>query len=86
MSRRPKAAAAVSEAAGELPDTAPLAPASRRASGARARKPKTAALQAKLEYRFAKPALLDLALTHVSSIAGPRNPAGSYQRDRKSVV
>jgi len=37
-------------------------------------------LEDRIGYRFADPTLLDLALTHVSAITGPRNRALSYQR------
>jgi ribonuclease-3 len=38
------------------------------------------ALETRIGYRFANPALLDHALTHVSALSGARSRAGSYQR------
>lgn len=39
-----------------------------------------AELEGRIGYTFADPALLDLALTHVSALAGARNRGGTYQR------
>lgn len=38
------------------------------------------ALEDRIGYRFTDPALVELALTHVSALRGPRTPAASYQR------
>jgi ribonuclease-3 len=38
------------------------------------------ALETRIGYRFADPALLDQALTHISALTGVRNRSGSYQR------
>jgi ribonuclease-3 len=38
------------------------------------------ALEQRIGYRFSNPPLLDHALTHISSLSGARNRAGSYQR------
>ena len=38
------------------------------------------ALEERIGYRFADPALLNCALTHISALKGPRNRTGSYQR------
>jgi ribonuclease-3 len=37
-------------------------------------------LEERIGYRFADPTLLDSALSHISSLKGARNRAGSYQR------
>jgi ribonuclease-3 len=37
-------------------------------------------LETRIGYRFADPALLDQALTHISALTGVRNRSGSYQR------
>ena len=41
---------------------------------------RASALEARIGYRFADPALLDHALTHISALGGVRNRSGSYQR------
>jgi ribonuclease-3 len=38
------------------------------------------ALESRIEYRFKDLKLLDCALTHISAVASPRDPARSYQR------
>jgi ribonuclease-3 len=38
------------------------------------------ALEGRIGYRFKDVKLIDCALTHISAMTGPRNPAGSYQR------
>jgi ribonuclease-3 len=38
------------------------------------------ALETRVGYRFADPALLEQALTHISALTGVRNRSGSYQR------
>ena len=38
------------------------------------------ALETRIGYRFADPALLEQALTHISALTGVRNRSGSYQR------
>jgi ribonuclease-3 len=40
----------------------------------------TAALEGRIGYRFSDPGLIERALTHISALSGPRNPASSYQR------
>jgi len=37
-------------------------------------------LESRIAYRFKDLKLIDSALTHISAMTGPRNPAGSYQR------
>lgn len=39
-----------------------------------------AALEGRIGYRFNDASLVERALTHISALSGPRNPAGSYQR------
>jgi len=57
------------------------APAPSRAAAASKRRNRIAVgVEAKIGYRFNDSSLLDRALTHVSALSGPRNPAGSYQR------
>ncbi len=41
---------------------------------------RASALETRIGYRFANPALLDQALTHISALTGVRNRSGSYQR------
>ncbi len=41
---------------------------------------RASSLEARIGYRFADPALLEQALTHISALTGVRNRAGSYQR------
>jgi ribonuclease III len=47
---------------------------------ARGRSRTTSALEERIGYRFKDAGLIERALTHVSGLSGPRNPAGSYQR------
>jgi ribonuclease-3 len=47
---------------------------------ARRRRRGVSALETRIGYRFANPAVLDHALTHVSALSGARSRAGSYQR------
>jgi ribonuclease-3 len=47
--------------------------------GRRTRRP-FADVEARIEYKFSEPALLEQALTHISALTGIRNRAGSYQR------
>ncbi|HEY4407505.1 MAG TPA: ribonuclease III [Xanthobacteraceae bacterium] len=63
------AAGAAGPAAEGRPASKPKRP-RRRASG----------LETRIGYRFADPALLDQALTHISALTGVRNRSGSYQR------
>jgi ribonuclease-3 len=52
----------------------------RSTSSSKRRSKATDLLQTRIGYRFADPKLLDVALTHISALTGPRNRAGSYQR------
>jgi ribonuclease-3 len=65
------------ETAAEAEPAAPKRPP--RASSKR-RSRVVAGLEARLGYRFNDPKLLDCALTHISAVTGPRDPARSYQR------
>src|SRR5215467_10904958 len=47
---------------------------------ARRRRRDTAGFEQRIGYRFKDPALLELALTHISALSGARNRAASYQR------
>jgi ribonuclease III len=53
-----------------------------RAPASRPRRPRrrVSALETRIGYRFADPALLEQALTHISALTGVRNRSGSYQR------
>src|SRR5262249_36477790 len=69
---------AADKSAAEKPAAEPAAPAPRPA-----RKRRNAALtrlEATIAYTFTDASLAERALTHVSGLRGPRNPAGSYQR------
>jgi ribonuclease-3 len=46
----------------------------------RPKRRRATALETRIGYRFADPALLDQALTHISALTGVRNRSGSYQR------
>jgi ribonuclease-3 len=46
----------------------------------RRRKRGATAFEDRIGYRFADPAILEIALTHISALKGVRNRAGSYQR------
>jgi ribonuclease-3 len=63
---------------GESENKAESKPAPRPRSKRRSRT--TSALEARIGYRFTDAALVERALTHISGLSGPRNPAGSYQR------
>jgi ribonuclease-3 len=78
----PQPAGAAPEVAGETdaaalptqepaPDTPPVG---------RRRDRAVAALEARIGYHFVDHALIEHALTHVSALKGPRNPARGYQR------
>ena len=56
----------------------PSAPKPRAATKRRSRI--VAGLESRIGYRFKDLKLIDCALTHISAMTGPRNPAGSYQR------
>ena len=57
---------------------APSAPNPRSASKRRSRI--VSGLEGRIGYRFKDLKLIDCALTHISAMTGPRNPANSYQR------
>jgi ribonuclease-3 len=80
MSRRVKAADAPLIADAGVIQTTIVEAAPASAAPSKPRKRKAGALEARIGYRFTDGGLLDLALTHISAIAGPRNRAGSYQR------
>src|SRR6185295_14367645 len=58
----------------------PPRPAPKRRAASKRRSGIVSALESRIGYRFKDVKLLDCALTHVSAMTGPRNPAGSYQR------
>ena len=67
------------QASSREPDSKPEGkPAPRPRSKRRSRT--TSALEARIGYRFKDAGLVERALTHISGLSGPRNPAGSYQR------
>jgi ribonuclease-3 len=47
---------------------------------AKPRRRRSGGLEAKIGYQFKDVSLLERALTHISAVKGPRNPANSYQR------
>jgi ribonuclease-3 len=61
-------------------EASPQPPPKPEAKETRRRRRGIAALETRIGYRFASPALLEHALTHVSALAGARSRAGSYQR------
>jgi ribonuclease III len=86
MSRRPKASSAAllpAAPAEAPPDSAPQ-PAGDKAAApppkAKRRPRAVSNLEARIGYRFNDLALIEHALTHISAVKGPRNPARSYQR------
>jgi ribonuclease-3 len=60
----------------------PVAADSRPPAASKTKRPRRRAsvLETRVGYRFADPALLDQALTHISALTGVRNRSGSYQR------
>jgi ribonuclease-3 len=89
MRRRSRATtkAATSDESAPLPAATPVkdgsdapavAPKPRAASKRRSRV--VSGLEGRIGYRFKDLKLIDSALTHISAMTGPRNPAGSYQR------
>jgi ribonuclease III len=83
--RRKVSLAAEPDSPGEIPaDAATTPPTEEPATDApaegRRRDRAIAALEARIGYRFADHGLIEHALTHVSALKGPRNPARSYQR------
>ena len=79
MSRRAKAVDVAASASAES-IVAEAPPVAKPRSGSKRRQRTNGALETRIGYRFADSALLELALTHVSAITGPRNHWGSYQR------
>jgi ribonuclease-3 len=55
-------------------------PAAKARAGSKRRTRIVAGLEHRIGYRFKDLKLIDCALTHISAMTGPRNPAGSYQR------
>jgi ribonuclease-3 len=89
MRRRSKASAtsAAGETTAPLPEAAPAAadpppaaPAAKPRAPSRRRTRVVSGLESRIGYRFKDLKLIDSALTHISAMTGPRNPAGSYQR------
>jgi ribonuclease-3 len=86
MSKRPRAKRARAATPGPEPSTAgpdlrdPIIVPAPPAAKARRRRRSPAAIEKRIGYRFADPALMEQALTHISALAGVRNRAGSYQR------
>jgi ribonuclease-3 len=83
MSRRGKAKSVV--ASQELPAAEATQPAARAATDGqkeprRRRRRGDGSLEERIGYRFKDAVLLDSALSHISSLKGSRNRAGSYQR------
>jgi len=68
-----------------VPEEAPVAPRKKRAEKparvpSKRRSRIVAGLELRIGYRFNEPKHLDGALTHISAVTGPRDPASSYQR------
>jgi ribonuclease-3 len=84
MSRRPKASSAAPPPAPPAeapPDLAPQPAGDTTAPPKAKRRPRAVSnLEARIGYRFNDLALIEHALTHISAVKGPRNPARSYQR------
>jgi ribonuclease III len=88
MSRRPKALSAPlppAVAAAEAPPDSPPAPTSEEAAAGKRAETKRRervirGLEARIGYSFNDRSLVEHALTHVSALKGPRNPARGYQR------
>ena len=87
MTRRAKAS--VKPTAGDAPPDVATPPAAKVKPTSSAAKPRAASkrrsrivagLESRIGYRFKDLKLIDCALTHISAMTGPRNPAGSYQR------
>jgi ribonuclease-3 len=82
--RKAKPPSDPTSAAGSLPDgesaDANVATEPRPRSDAKRRSRAVAALEARIGYRFGDASLVERALTHISAVAGPHNPSGSYQR------
>src|SRR5215469_1434060 len=70
---------AIIEVARKSKTGAPGSPAPRSSTSRQPRR-RASGLEARIGYRFADPALLDHALTHISALGGLRNRSGSYQR------
>jgi ribonuclease III len=80
MSRRAKAVDVAPDADLGAAEVAAAPAGSVRPPASKRRQRANGALEARIGYRFTDSALLDLAMTHVSAITGPRNRWGSYQR------
>jgi len=89
MKRRRKAASTAEPPRGpSAEEAAPPAPSARStpapSDGQKDARPRRrrgdGSLEERIGYRFADPTLLDSALSHISSLKGARNRAGSYQR------
>ena len=89
MKRRRKAASTAEPPQGpSAEEAAPAAPSARStpapSDGQKDARPRRrrgdGSLEERIGYRFADPTLLDSALSHISSLKGARNRAGSYQR------
>jgi ribonuclease-3 len=76
----PKAEATEPPAAVEAPATVAGTPAPRAPARSKRRNRVISGLEGRIGYRFTDLKLLECALTHISALTGPRNPAGSYQR------
>ena len=63
-----------------VPREEPSPPEPKRRAGSKRRSQIVGGLEGRINYRFKDLKLLDCALTHVSAMTGPRNPAASYQR------
>jgi ribonuclease III len=79
--RRKGKSAAICEPTAEQ-SAAPLAPLAQADGSKRTRRRKLAGtvLEERIGYGFTDPAILEMALTHISALKGARNRAGSYQR------
>jgi ribonuclease-3 len=90
--RKPKAAAIrepatndSAKAAASAPPTTPatnavLATKALRGKATRRRKRAATVLEERVGYHFSDPAILEIALTHISALRGARNRSNSYQR------
>jgi ribonuclease-3 len=84
MSRRKQLVPTSSEAADAGIDGKPPTPEAEAKPvaqpGSKRRNRAVVALETRIAYRFTEASLIEQALTHISAVKGPRNPAESYQR------
>jgi ribonuclease-3 len=75
-----KASASETRPASPETEAKPASPAAKPRAPSKRRSRIVSGLENRIGYRFKDLKLIDCALTHISAMSGPRNPAGSYQR------